>query len=131
MRKLFAASCTSPLRRSRPRSFASALHRAPTMSQQLLTPGYVRSDYPVPPPLSGSSNRDSLGSSFGGSVTFDHRISFSPQSREITRDGRSTPTIQLNYRVTLRWPVRAALFALAALVGGLLYWWVYGSTLGS
>ena len=46
------------------------------MSQQLLTPGYVRSDYPVPPPLSGSSNRDSLGSSFGGSVTFDHRISF-------------------------------------------------------
>ena len=101
------------------------------MSQQLLTPGYVRSDYPVPPPLSGSSNRDSLGSSFGGSVTFDHRISFSPQSREITRDGRSTPTIQLNYRVTLRWPVRAALLALALLLGGRLYWWVYGSTLAS
>ena len=99
--------------------------------ETLLTPGYVRSDYPVPPPLSGSSNRDSLGSSFGGSVTFDHRISFSPQSREITRDGRSTPTVQLNYRVTLRWPVRGALLALALLLAGLLFWWVYGSAVAS
>ena len=104
--------------------------------ETLLTPGYVRSDYPVPPPLSGSSNRDSFGSSFGGvtpgagSVTYDHRISFSPQSRETTLDGRSTP-VHLNYRVTLRWPVRGALFALAALLAGLLFWWVYGSTLAS
>ena len=130
MRKLFAASRASPARVVGP-LLGAASSSARGDASASLTPGYVRSDYPVPPPLSGSSNRDSLGSSFGGSVTYDHRISFSPQSREITRDDRSTPTIQLNYRVTLRWPVRAALLALALLLGGLLYWWVYGSTLAS
>ena len=107
------------------------------MSQTLLTPGYTRSDgYPVPPPLSGST-RDSLGSSFGGvtpgagSVSYDDRLSFSPHSREATSlDGRSTP-IQLSYRVTLRWPLRAALIALAALLGALFLWWLVGSLLAS